>query len=95
MSENENKKNTWLPIIGGVALIVALFIIIKLIFAGLEQVIPRQAVEDSSQLPAQSQSVVEGSGTRAPHFCPFCGEELNESFQWGQYCPFCGGKIEE
>lgn len=95
MNENESKKQTWLPIVGGVVLIVVLFIAIKLIFAGLEQVIPKQTAGDSSQPPAQSQTVEDVSETKGPRFCPFCGEELNDSFQWGQYCPFCGEKVEE
>ena len=28
-------------------------------------------------------------------FCPFCGKELNDSFQWGQFCPYCGKKVEK
>lgn len=100
---SENKKNTWLPIIGGIALIVVLFIIIKLIFAGLEKVIPKQVPKDSSQPPAQSQTVEDGfsagqggaTDTQAPSFCIYCGKALPESFEWGQYCPYCGERMEE
>ena len=95
MNENESKKQTWLPIIGGIALIIVLVIIVKLIFAGLERAIPRPEVGERSQPPAQSQMSEDISATKGPRFCPFCGEELNGSFQWGQYCPFCGEKVEE
>ena len=40
MNENE-KKNGWLPILGYVALIVVLFIGIKVVFAGLGRAIPK------------------------------------------------------
>ena len=40
MNENE-KKNGWLPILGYVALIVVLFIGIKVVFAGLGRSSPR------------------------------------------------------
>ncbi len=40
LNENE-KKNGWLPILGYVALIVVLFIGIKVVFAGLGRVIPK------------------------------------------------------
>ena len=94
MNETEQKKSGWLSIIGLIALIVVLFAGIKLIFFGLGEAIPQQPA-DSSQPPAQSQPVEEGSTQQdAPAFCPFCGEELNQSFQWGQYCPFCGEKVE-
>ena len=39
-NENEKKKNSWLPIVGGIALIIVLFIVVKLIFAMLAQVVP-------------------------------------------------------
>jgi len=91
---NEDKKQTWLPIVGGIALIVVLFIAIKLIFAGLERAIPRQPPEDTSAPFSQSAQTEQPAGVQAPSFCPFCGEELNSSFQWGQYCPFCGEKVE-
>ena len=35
-----------------------------------------------------------GSAQPAPSFCPFCGEGLPSSFQWGQYCPYCGEQVE-
>ena len=37
-NENEKKKNSWLPIVGGIALIIVLFIVVKMIFAMLAQV---------------------------------------------------------
>ena len=39
-NENEKKKNSWLPIVGGIALIIVLFIVVKMIFAMLAQVVP-------------------------------------------------------
>ena len=35
MKENDNQKNTWIPIVGGIVLIIVLFIAVKLIFAWL------------------------------------------------------------
>ena len=93
MNENEQKKNR-IVILGLIALILALFLGIKLIFAGLAVVI-----SDSEQPPAQSigagTSVQElETGLPAPSYCPNCGDKLPESFQWGQYCPYCGEKVE-
>ena len=91
----EEKKNGWLPIVGLVALIVVLFAGIKLVFFGLGEAIPQHS-SDRSQSSAQSQPMEnETVGQNAPAFCPFCGEELNSSFQWGQYCPYCGEKVEQ
>ena len=50
MNENE-KKNGWLPILGYVALIVVLFIGIKVVFAGLGRAIPRQRTSSPSSPP--------------------------------------------
>ena len=32
-NENEKKKNSWLPIVGGIALIIVLFIVVMLLFS--------------------------------------------------------------
>ena len=42
MNENgkREEENSWLPIVGGIALIIVLFIVVKLIFAMLAQVVP-------------------------------------------------------
>lgn len=91
------KKNTWLPIAGGVALIIALFILIKLIFAGLGCLVPPERLNPDGFTPSQSQTPAAPAveGERAPAFCPYCGEEMTSSFRWGQFCPFCGEKVEE
>ena len=96
MNETENKKpSQTLVILGLLALIVALFVGIKVIFVGLEAVLP-----EPTQPPAQSVQMDDPgqSGSpeaSAPRFCPFCGEELHDAFRWGQYCPFCGEKVEQ
>ena len=98
-NENEKKKNSWLPIVGGIALIIVLFIVVKLIFAMLAQVVPPErlnpeAFASQSQSQTQEQPVGDGQVAQGPAFCPFCGEEMTDSFQWGQFCPFCGEKVE-
>ena len=72
---NEKKTGSWSMIIGGIALIIVLFIGVQVIFWVV------QSVPDT--------------GAEAPGFCVHCGEELPDSFQWGQYCPWCGEKIEQ
>ena len=94
---NETKKSGLWSIAGMVVLIIVLFVGIKAVFAGLEAAIPQNKTDVSA---SQSQSVGAGQnqeepgGLPAPGFCPFCGEALNDSFQWGQYCPFCGELVE-
>ena len=101
MNESEQKKRDWKVIIGLIALIAVLFVSIQLIFGWLGQVIPPEAKmnQDTSQSqtvqePGTSQSGADRSELSAPSFCPFCGEELPASFQWGQYCPWCGEQVE-
>jgi flagellar basal body-associated protein FliL len=89
MDENTPKKND-LRILWMIALIIVLFIAIKLIFAMLGAAIPKEKLNPPSSAPEQSVSET----LPAPSFCPFCGEKLPESFQWGQFCTQCGGKIE-
>ena len=94
-NENEKKKNSWLPIVGGIALIIVLFIVVKLIFAMLAQVVPPErlnpeAFASQSQSQTQEQPAGDGQAAQGPAFCPFCGEEMTDSFRWGQFCPFCG-----
>lgn len=92
MNEPEEKKQSWLPILGLLALIVVLFLCIKLIFAGMEQMFKQPAAE---YIPEAAQSrPVEQQTAPAPAFCPYCGEKLHDTFQWGQYCPYCGEKVE-
>lgn len=90
---NEKKTGDWKVILGGIVLIVVLFISIKLIFWGLDQAIPKQPVGDVQSVQS-SQSVPSGGDTEAPSFCVHCGKELPDSFQWGQFCPYCGKKVE-
>ena len=94
--ENNEKKSGLWSIVGLVALIVVLAVGVKLVFAGLEAAIPQDksgiSASQSQQADA-SGSQGEAGGLPAPEFCPFCGEELNDSFQWGQYCPFCGESV--
>ncbi len=95
MHDSEQNKKGWLPIVGLIALILVLFVGIKLVFAGLGAAIPQEAAS-SAQSSGQAE-VSEPAATEqdTPAFCPFCGEGLNESFQWGQYCPYCGEKVEQ
>ena len=86
------RREVW-KILGMAALIVALFLGIKLIFWGLGMAIPQTNI----QPPAVSQSTVQDSTPEArpaPSFCVHCGEGLPESFLWGQFCPYCGKRVE-
>ena len=96
MNDNEKKSGDWKLIVGGIALIVVLFIGIKFIFWGLDQAIPKPPA-DVSQSASASQSVPDDSmgGEEAPSFCVHCGKALPDSFQWGQFCPYCGEKNEQ
>ena len=86
MNENE-KQSSWKPIAGGIVLILVLFVAINFVFWGLEQAIPKPPVNIS-----ESTSVIQ---SEAPNFCMYCGKELPETFQWGQFCPWCGEMIEQ
>ncbi len=92
------RKNAWLPIAGGVALIITLFILVKLIFAGLERALPPERLHPDYFTASASQGQAPGGpedgAPPAPAFCPFCGEGMTDSFQWGQFCPWCGEKVE-
>ncbi len=96
MNDNEKKSSDWKIIIGGILLIIVLFIGVKLVFRFLEEAIPQShltgtpAVSASQSAPDTSQGEAE-----APSFCVHCGKGLPESFQWGQFCPYCGEKIEQ
>ena len=99
IDQNPARKNSWLPIVGGIALIIVLFIVVKMIFAMLAQVVPPErlnpeAFASQSQSQSQEQPAGDGQADQGPAFCPFCGEEMTDSFQWGQFCPFCGEKVE-
>ena len=94
MNEKENSKKELWTILGLLALVVVLILCVKLIFAGLEAVLPEptQPPAQSQQMDASSQSGQ--TDVPAPSFCPHCGDGLPESFQWGQFCPWCGEKVE-
>lgn len=78
-------------IIGGIVLIIVLFVGVKLVFWGLEQVIPKSQAGVSSSASVSQDAAGEQD---APSFCVHCGKALPESFQWGQFCPWCGNKNE-
>ena len=84
---NETKPGDWKWILGGIALIIVLFLGVKLSFWGLEQAIPQ---DHSSSVPNTSAAQSAQEGTEAPSFCIHCGKELPELFEWGQFCPYCG-----
>ncbi|USF26793.1 hypothetical protein N510_001725 [Firmicutes bacterium ASF500] len=90
MNDNEKKSGDWKLIVGGIALIVVLFIGIKFIFWGLDQAIPKPPADVSQSVPDTSTG-----GEEAPSFCVHCGKALPDSFQWGQFCPYCGEKNEQ
>lgn len=95
MNDNEKKTGDWKMIVGGIALIIVLFLAVKLIFAGLEKVVPPERLNPGAFASSTSQSLEEpGSGAEAPSFCVHCGKALPDSFRWGQFCPWCGEKVE-
>ena len=47
-----------------------------------------EAFASQSQSQSQEQPAGDGQADQGPAFCPFCGEEMTDSFQWGQFCPF-------
>ena len=93
---NEKKPGGWRMIMGGILLILALYLGIQFVFWGLEQAIAKRP--DTGMQSGQSVSASlspEGRGEEnVPSFCVHCGEGLPESFQWGQFCPYCGKKVE-
>ena len=93
MNGSEKKSSDWKIILGGILLILVLFMGVKFIFWGLEQAIPKRTGGDIQSVQS-SQSVPAPEDRDAPSFCVYCGKELPESFQWGQFCPWCGEKVE-
>ena len=87
-----SKKKTILTVAGLLLLILACVAAVELIFLGLGKAIPNQAKDPAGQ-SVQTQ-LPDQSAPAAPSFCPFCGEGLPSSFQWGQFCPFCGERVE-
>ena len=91
----EKKSGVW-SIVGMVALILVLFVGVKLVFAGLDAAIPQDDAGTSAGQSLDAGASQSQSGVTeppAPSYCPYCGQKLNDSFQWGQYCPFCGESV--
>ena len=87
-----------------IALLLSVFGV-QAVFAGLGMVSAQMAAsppargpggrrKPAGQEPGSSQPEDAGSAQSAPSFCPFCGEGLPSSFQWGQFCPYCGERVE-
>ena len=107
MEENNNKtQNQAIVIIGLIALVIALFIGVKLVFAGLDTAMPdlkhmASAYEQSQQVEEEGAADADRSAlapadeeAAGPNFCPHCGDEMRDGFRWGQFCPQCGKKVE-
>ena len=88
-----SKKKTILTVAGLLLLILVCVAAIELIFVGLGEAIPNEAGSSSGQ-SVSAQPEPSAPDRNAPSFCPFCGEGLPSSFQWGQFCPFCGERVE-
>lgn len=91
MNDNGKRTGDWKMIAGGILLIIVLFVCVKFVFWGLEQVIPKGQTDASSGVSVSQDASMEPD---APSFCVHCGRALPESFRWGQFCPWCGEKIE-
>ena len=89
---NPSKKKNLLTVAGLILLLLACVAAVELIFMGLGEAIPNQGRGSAGQ-SVQTQ-LPDQSTPAAPGFCPFCGEDLPSTFQWGQFCPFCGERVE-
>ena len=89
---NPSKKKNLLTVAGLILLLLACVAAVELIFMGLGEAIPNQGRGSAGQ-SVQTQ-LPDQSAPAAPSFCPFCGEGLPSTFQWGQFCPYCGGQVE-
>ena len=89
---NPSKKKNLLTVAGLILLLLACVAAVELIFMGLGEAIPNQGRGSAGQ-SVQTQ-LPDESTPAAPSFCPFCGEDLPSTFQWGQFCPFCGERVE-
>ena len=83
--QNEKSLGFW------VIMLVVLFVAVFGVFMMLDIVMPDDWEAKHQQ--EQEQVQVQEDESPAPNFCPFCGDELPDSFQWGQYCPFCGENV--
>ncbi len=59
---------------------------------GYKETLPGYEPDPTTQVETPADPAQPGAA--APSFCPYCGDELNDSFQWGQFCPYCGEKVE-
>ena len=105
---NEKKNNGILSIVGLIALLIACVIGVQAMFTALgamgaegkaaagSQTVQADASQSAggAETPDPAQGAESASQQPAPSFCPFCGEGLPSSFQWGQFCPYCGEQIE-
>ncbi len=89
---NPSKKKNLLTVAGLILLLLACVAAVELIFMGLGEAIPNQGRGSASQ--SVQTELPDQSTPAAPSFCPFCGEGLPSTFQWGQFCPYCGGQVE-
>ena len=87
---NPSKKKTILTVAGLLLLILACVAAVELIFLGLGEAIPNESRDSGQSVQTQ---LPDQSAPAAPSFCPFCGEGLPSSFQWGQFCPWCGERV--
>ena len=94
MNGNEKKTSDWKLILGGILLIVVLFLGVRLVFWGLEETIHRSHPDVYQSASAIQDASGESGSQEAPSFCVHCGKALPESFEWGQFCPYCGKKVE-
>lgn len=97
MDDNKKPSGDWKLIVGGILLIIVLFIAINSIFWGLGQMVPREKLTGRPDTSASWSVTADQSAPEdqaAPSFCVHCGKALPESFEWGQFCPWCGEKME-
>ena len=90
MNGDENKTGDWKMILGGILLIVVLFVGVNLVFWLLGEVIHQDV---GGEPPGVSASQSAPGDREVPSFCVHCGGELPKSFEWGQFCPWCGQKV--
>ncbi len=100
MNKTSGKKEI-ITILALCALIAVLTAGVIGIFGYLDKMVPESA-KWSYEASGSAQSAGPSAGASAssqpeadaPRFCPSCGKELHEGFQWGQFCPYCGQKVE-
>lgn len=97
MNENGRRAKSILVMAGMILLIVLLVLGVNAIFSMLDTRYPFLHADASASSQSSSASdagrTETGDGEEAPRFCPACGKQLREGFQWGQYCPYCGEMV--